>query len=163
MAPLRIGLVSDTHGLLRPGALAFLQGCDLIIHGGDIGNAGILEALARLAPLTVVRGNNDNDNDNDNGHWAVGPPETAVPEAGGVMIHALHDLARRAIDPAAAGIRLRGVIPTLKSPATYPLHLAGASRITDQVRNDSEKFLAIPCRILANFTHAISTPTTPPG
>ena len=157
MALLRIGLVSDTHGLLRPGALAFLQGCDLIIHGGDIGNAGILEALARLAPLTVVRGNNDN------GHWAVRLLETAVPEAGGVTIHALHDLARRAIDPAAEGIRLRGVTPTLKSPATYPLHLTGASRITDQVRNESEKVLAIPCRILANFTHAISTPTTPPG
>ena len=81
MALLRIGLVSDTHGLLRPGALAFLQGRDLIIHGGDIGNAGILEALAGLAPLTVVRGNNDNDNDNDNdnGHWAVGGGRWARP------------------------------------------------------------------------------------
>lgn len=163
MALVRIGRVSDTHGLLRPRALAFLQGCDLIIHGGDIGNTGFLEAIARLAPLTVVRGNNDNDNDNDNGHWAVRPPETAVPEAGGVMIHALHDLARPAIDPAAAGIHLRGVTPTLKPPANCPSHLAGAPRMTDQVRNDSEKCLAIPSPILANFTHAISTPTAPPG
>ena len=53
MALFRIGLVSDTHGLLRPEALAFLHGCDHIVHGGDIGNAAILEALARLAPLTA--------------------------------------------------------------------------------------------------------------
>ncbi len=100
MALCRIGLVSDTHGLLRPEALAFLQGCDHIIHGGDIGNAGILAALARLAPLTVVRGNNDK------GDWAVGLPETAVLEAGGVKIHVLHDLAQLATDPAAAGMRV---------------------------------------------------------
>ena len=100
MALCRIGLVSDTHGLLRPEALAFLQGCDHIIHGGDIGNAGILAALARLAPLTVVRGNNVK------ADWAVGLPETAVLEAGGVRIHVLHDLAQLTTDPAAAGMRV---------------------------------------------------------
>lgn len=100
MALCRIGLVSDTHGLLRPETLAFLQGCDHIIHGGDIGNAGILAALARLAPLTVVRGNNDK------GDWAEGLPETAVLEAGGVRIHVLHDLAQLTTDPAAAGMRV---------------------------------------------------------
>ena len=55
----RIGVISDTHGLLSPEALDRLQGCDHIIHGGDIGNAGILGALAAIAPLTVVWGNND--------------------------------------------------------------------------------------------------------
>jgi hypothetical protein len=57
----RIGLISDTHGLLRPQAVQFLRGCDRIIHGGDIGHAGILAELARLAPVTAVRGNNDSD------------------------------------------------------------------------------------------------------
>jgi predicted phosphodiesterase len=57
--PLRVGLISDTHGLLRPEATAFLEGCDHILHGGDIGGPEILEQLAALAPLTAVRGNND--------------------------------------------------------------------------------------------------------
>jgi len=55
----RIGLISDTHGLLRPEALRFLAGCDRIVHGGDIGKPTILDELAQIAPLTVVRGNND--------------------------------------------------------------------------------------------------------
>ena len=57
--PLRIGLISDTHGLLRPEALAWLAGCDHTVHAGDIGDAGILQQLRVLAPLTAVRGNND--------------------------------------------------------------------------------------------------------
>jgi hypothetical protein len=56
---MRIGLISDTHGLLRAAALAALRGSEQIIHGGDIGEASLLESLAQLAPLTVVRGNND--------------------------------------------------------------------------------------------------------
>ena len=100
MALFRIGLVSDTHGLLRPEALAFLHGCDHIVHGGDIGNAAILEALARLAPLTAVRGNNDK------GDWAGALPDTAVLKAGGIRLYALHNLAQLAIDPASAGIRV---------------------------------------------------------
>ncbi|HWG72388.1 MAG TPA: metallophosphoesterase family protein [Steroidobacteraceae bacterium] len=58
-ADLRVGLVSDTHGLLRPGVRAFLAGCDYIVHGGDVGAAGILEQLAAMAPLIAVKGNND--------------------------------------------------------------------------------------------------------
>ena len=58
-AAMDIGVISDTHGLLRPEALAFLAGADHIVHGGDIGDPGILEQLAAIAPLTVVRGNND--------------------------------------------------------------------------------------------------------
>lgn len=96
----RIGLISDTHGLLRPEALDFLRGCDAIVHGGDIGDAGILAALAALAPLTAVRGNNDT------GPWAEVLPQTATLHCGSVRIHVLHDLAQLAIDPRAAGVRV---------------------------------------------------------
>jgi len=97
---LRIGLISDTHGLLRPEALAFLEGSDFIVHGGDIGNAGILEALAAIAPLTVVRGNNDRE------AWADRIAETELAKFGDVGVYAIHDLARLDIDPRAAGVRV---------------------------------------------------------
>lgn len=83
----RIGLISDTHRLLRPEALAFLRGCDRIIHGGDIGAAAILDGLAAIAPLTAVRGNNDAE------PWADALPETALLRLGPVAILAIHDLA----------------------------------------------------------------------
>ena len=85
---MRIGLISDTHGLLRPEALDFLAGCDHIVHAGDIGHADILDRLAALAPLTAVRGNNDR------GPWAEALPETAALEVGAVRIVVIHDLAR---------------------------------------------------------------------
>jgi uncharacterized protein len=97
---LRVGLISDTHGLLRPEATNFLRGSDHIIHAGDIGRPEILDELARLAPLSVVRGNNDN------GRWADAIAETLVVELGDLKIFALHDLAQLkplGIDPAAAG------------------------------------------------------------
>lgn len=97
---LRIGLISDTHGLLRPEALAFLKGSDAIVHGGDIGNAGILEALAAMAPLTVVRGNNDRE------AWAGDIAETALAVFGGVRVYAIHDLSQLDIDPPGAGVRV---------------------------------------------------------
>lgn len=97
---LRICLISDTHGLLRPEALAFLQGSDFIVHGGDIGNAGILQALAAIAPLTAVRGNNDRE------PWAEGIAETELVTFGGVQLYAIHDLALLDIDPRAAGVRV---------------------------------------------------------
>ncbi|MDM0067350.1 metallophosphoesterase family protein [Variovorax sp. J31P207] len=97
---MRIGVISDTHGLLRPEALAFLQGSDRIVHGGDIGDPRILDALAAIAPLTVVRGNNDG------AAWAVGVPETALLEVGGLRLFAIHDLALLRIDPVAAGIQV---------------------------------------------------------
>ena len=100
MSQLRIGLISDTHGLLRPEALDFLAGCDHIVHGGDIGGPDILERLGRLAPLTVVRGNNDS------AVWAQSIPETARLAFGGVSLFVLHDLKTLAIDPAAAGVRV---------------------------------------------------------
>ena len=97
---IRVGLISDTHGLLRPEAVAALQGSDFIVHGGDIGNAGILEALAAIAPLTVVRGNNDRE------PWADGIAESEFLKVGGVVIYAIHDLSQIDIDPAGAGVRV---------------------------------------------------------
>jgi putative phosphoesterase len=92
---MRIGLVSDTHGLLRPQALEALRGSDHIVHGGDIGKDGaILEQLRALAPVTAVRGNNDV------GEWAAAIRETETIEVGGIRIHVLHDLKALAIDPA---------------------------------------------------------------
>jgi uncharacterized protein len=95
---IEIGLISDTHGLLRPQALAALAGCDFLVHAGDIGDARILEQLARIAPVTAVRGNNDH------GPWAQAVPETAVLQAGGINLYAIHDLAE--LDPAAAGFQV---------------------------------------------------------
>ena len=96
----RIGLISDTHGLLRPEASTFLRGCDHIIHGGDICEQRILDELVAIAPLTVVRGNNDV------GAWARDIPETALFELGGVRFYAIHNLAELPIDPVAAGVRV---------------------------------------------------------
>jgi putative phosphoesterase len=96
----RIGLISDTHGLLRPEALDYLAGCAHIIHGGDIGGPGILEQLAAIAPLTAVRGNNDL------GDWADALPETALLRFEGVAVYAIHDLKQLDIDPAAEGVRV---------------------------------------------------------
>jgi putative phosphoesterase len=101
MPAIRVGLISDTHGLLRPEALSFLQGCAAIIHGGDIGDPLILEALEKIAPVTAVRGNNDVDD-----AWATSVPETQQLDIGGVKIYVLHALALIDIDPAASGIHV---------------------------------------------------------
>ncbi|HAK92406.1 metallophosphoesterase family protein [Massilia timonae] len=98
--PVRIGLISDTHGLLRPQALDFLRGSDHILHAGDVVGAAILDQLAGLAPLTAVRGNNDH------GDWAQALPESVTVTLGGVVIHMLHDLKELAIDPAVEGVRV---------------------------------------------------------
>ena len=97
---MRVGLISDTHGLLRPQALDFLRGSDHIIHAGDIIGPEILAPLAELAPLTVVRGNNDR------GEWAATLPHSVTVELGGVSIHIVHDLKELSIDPRAAGVRV---------------------------------------------------------
>lgn len=97
---MRVGLISDTHGLLRPEALEFLAGSDHIVHGGDIGNPEILVRLAAIAPLTVVRGNNDT------APWARVIPATARVDFGTVALYAIHDLKALAIDPRAAGVRV---------------------------------------------------------
>jgi len=97
---IRIGLISDTHGLLRPQALDFLEGSDAILHAGDIVDPATLERLAEIAPLTSVRGNNDI------GTWARALPDTVTVTYGGVDIHMLHDLKELAIDPVASGVRV---------------------------------------------------------
>jgi uncharacterized protein len=95
---MRIALISDTHGLLRPEALDFVRGADHIVHAGDICDPEILEALAAIAPLTAVRGNNDH------GAWAERLPATALVPLGDVLLYAIHDLAELDLDPPAAGV-----------------------------------------------------------
>jgi putative phosphoesterase len=92
-----VGLISDTHGLLRPEAVDALRGSDFIVHSGDIGDPKILEGLSCLAPVTAVRGNVDK------GSWAASLPETAVLKVGGAFIYVIHNVAELDLDPAAAG------------------------------------------------------------
>jgi putative phosphoesterase len=96
--PVRVGVISDTHGLLRPAALTALRGSDLVIHAGDVGNADVITRLRALAPTVVVRGNNDK------GAWAARLPDTARIDVGGIRLLVLHELTRLRLDPVAAGI-----------------------------------------------------------
>lgn len=89
---MRVGLISDTHGLLRPEALAFLQGSDHIIHAGDIGDAEILETLRAIAAITVVRGNVDQ------AEWSRALPETAFIQLGESGVYVIHDVAELDLD-----------------------------------------------------------------
>lgn len=89
---LRIGLISDTHDLVRPEALAFLRGSDFIVHAGDICTPDVLQRLGRIAPVTAVRGNNDR------GDWANHLHETAMLRVGEIDLFAIHDVAQ--LDPA---------------------------------------------------------------
>jgi uncharacterized protein len=93
-----VGVISDTHGLMRPQALAALAGVDRIVHAGDIGDPAVLEALGAIAPVTAVRGNNDR------GGWAQALPETAVLEVAGRHLYVLHDMHTLDLDPRAAGM-----------------------------------------------------------
>jgi putative phosphoesterase len=92
-----VGVISDTHGLLRPEAIAALKGADLIIHAGDVGTPDVIDALRKLAPTFVVRGNVDQ------AHWAGALPATADVEVGSLLFHVLHDIAELTLDPAAVG------------------------------------------------------------
>ncbi|MCR4442532.1 MAG: metallophosphoesterase family protein [Peptococcaceae bacterium] len=93
-----LGVISDTHGLVRPGVLDLFKEADLIIHAGDIGGEEVIEKLERLAPVVAVRGNCDR------GWWALKFQETEVVDAGdGLLLYVLHNLARLEINPAAAG------------------------------------------------------------
>jgi len=95
-----IGVISDTHGLLRPEAVEALAGADHVLHAGDIGAPEILLALARIAPVTAIRGNVDTE------AWARRLPENEAVEMGGVTIYMLHDLGRLDLKPEAAGMRV---------------------------------------------------------
>jgi putative phosphoesterase len=96
----RIGLVSDTHGLLRPETLAVLAGSEVIVHAGDIGSEHVLRRLAETAPVVAVRGNNDTD------AWARGVPERITTELAGVRVHVVHDLKDLDIDPVVNGVQV---------------------------------------------------------
>jgi putative phosphoesterase len=98
--PKAIGIISDTHGLLRPQALRALEGSDLIIHAGDVGDPKILDALKALAPVFAVKGNVDTD------AWARALPETEVIETGSATIYVLHDVHALDLTPAAAGFQI---------------------------------------------------------
>ncbi len=95
---LRVGVLSDTHGLLRPEARAFLLGSDYIVHGGDVGGQAILDELCAIAPLIAVRGNNDMQ------PWAAHLRPTELIRIGNLFAYVIHDLAELDIDPGAAGV-----------------------------------------------------------
>jgi uncharacterized protein len=94
-----LGIISDTHGLLRPEAMKALAGVSLIIHAGDIDTPEVLDALRAIAPVVAVRGNNDK------GSWAQALSETEVVEVGGVALYVLHDVKALDLDPVAAGFQ----------------------------------------------------------
>jgi uncharacterized protein len=96
-SPIAVGVISDTHGLLRPEAIAALEGSDLIVHAGDVGKPDVLERLRAIAPTFAVRGNVDR------GDWATALPLTDVVQVGTLQLYVLHDLSALDLDPKAAG------------------------------------------------------------
>lgn len=145
----RIGVISDTHGMLRPEALTALQGCDRIIHAGDVGEESILGDLAEVARVEAVRGNVDIE------PWARRLPETLVVEADGTTIYVLHDLALLDLDPYAAAVdavvyghshrpdvdRRDGVLflnPGSAGPRRFHLPVSVAILTADKGRLDAE-------------------------
>ena len=92
-----VGVISDTHGLLRPEAIEALTGSDVVVHAGDVGGMDILVQLRAIAPTFAVRGNVDT------GTWAKSLPMTEVVEVGQLQLYVLHDLATLDLDPRAAG------------------------------------------------------------
>jgi putative phosphoesterase len=96
----RIGVISDTHGLLREEAIGLLKGVDLILHAGDVGNQELLDTLEKVAPVFAVRGNMDR------GEWSQGLPQTQWVEVGEITIYILHDLDKLDLLPQAAGISM---------------------------------------------------------
>jgi putative phosphoesterase len=97
MSKLLLGVISDTHGLLRPQAVAGLRGSDLIIHAGDVGNAGIIDELRVIAPVFAIRGNIDT------APWAKRLPASDVVEVGQLLFYVLHNIADLDLDPPTAG------------------------------------------------------------
>ena len=95
-----LGIISDTHGLIRPAALDALRGADRIVHAGDIGDPAVLDALQAIAPVIAVRGNNDR------GAWARRLPARTTFEAGGAKIHVIHDRAEIAASALEGGVAL---------------------------------------------------------
>ena len=96
----RVGVISDTHGLLRPEAVEALRGSELILHAGDVGKPEILETLRKIAPVVAVRGNVDTE------AWAHALPVTAIAEAGAAMVYMIHDVKEMDLNPATAGFQI---------------------------------------------------------
>ena len=96
----RVGVISDTHGLLRPEAVEALRGSELILHAGDVGKPEILETLRKIAPVVAVRGNVDTE------PWAHALPVTAIAEAGAAMVYMIHDVKEMDLNPATAGFQI---------------------------------------------------------
>jgi putative phosphoesterase len=92
-----VGLIADTHGMIRTTALQALAGCSLIVHAGDVGRAAVLQALRRIAPVFAVRGNSDL------GYWGAKLPKTQVVSIGEALVYVLHDVTELRLDPAASG------------------------------------------------------------
>ena len=149
-----VGVISDTHGLVRPTAIEVLRGSDLIVHCGDVGDAAVLDALRMLAPVRAVRGNNDK------GRWAANLPCSEVVEAGGQMLYVLHDVADLDLEPAAAGFaavlsghshrpsveRRRGVLyinPGSAGPRRFTLPIAVA-KLTVSSRRVDARIVELP-------------------
>jgi uncharacterized protein len=138
-----IGVISDTHGLLRPEAVEALRGCDRILHAGDVGSSEVLDALTELAPMSAIRGNIDVE------PWASSLPETLVVEVEGAKLFLIHNVAELSFDPAHEGIaaviyghshrpaseKKNGVLyfnPGSAGPRRFSLPIAiGRIRITD--------------------------------
>jgi putative phosphoesterase len=99
-APIKVGVISDTHGLLRPEAVKALRGSDLIIHAGDVGNSEVLDRLRGVAPTFAVRGNNDK------GVWAAKLPLTVDIKVGEIRVHVVHEIAHFDAERKAAGISI---------------------------------------------------------
>src|SRR4030095_7855206 len=97
---MRVGVISDTHGLLRPEAIAALKGSDLIVHAGDVGRREVIEQLQDLAPTYAVRGNIDVQ------PWARKLPETETVNAGHQLLFVLHDISQLAVDSGDGGERV---------------------------------------------------------
>jgi putative phosphoesterase len=95
---MKIGIISDTHGLIRPAVLHLFDGCDMIIHAGDVGSPHVIEDLMNIARVHAVRGNTDS------GAWAAKLPETEMIEAGEKHLYVIHDISSLDIDAHAAGI-----------------------------------------------------------
>jgi len=95
-----IGIISDTHGLVRPQALAALKDVDMILHAGDIGSQDVLDTLNEIAPVIAVRGNNDK------ADWARSLPDWEVVEVGNISIYMLHDVKEIDISPSGAGFQV---------------------------------------------------------
>jgi putative phosphoesterase len=146
---IRLGLISDTHGLLRPEAVQVLRGSNLIVHAGDVGSRLILDALRVLAPLVAVRGNVDR------GDWADMLPETDMVSVGGMKLYVLHDVQALDLDPGACGFdavvsghshkplieRRRGVLflnPGSAGPRRFKLPVTVARATIESGRIDAE-------------------------